>query len=207
MDKNLTSVSHALDAGDRAAHYGHRGAVLWFTGLSGSGKSTLAMALEQALMRKGYACYVLDGDNVRKGLNSNLGFSPEDRTENIRRIGEVAALFADAGLICITAFISPYRTDRALARTACGDAFHEIHIAADLATCESRDPKGLYKKARAGDLPQFTGVSAPYETPEAADLVIDTSREEVSESVQNLVGYVVQRIPMNGTQTSIDRIL
>lgn len=197
MDKNLTSVSHALEPSDRAAHYGHRGAVLWFTGLSGSGKSTLAMALEQTLMRKGYACYVLDGDNVRKGLNSNLGFSPEDRTENIRRVGEVAALFADAGLICITAFISPYRTDRALARNACGDAFHEIHIAADLATCESRDPKGLYKKARAGDLPQFTGVSAPYEAPQAAELVIDTACEGIAKSLESLLNYVTRKIPLH----------
>lgn len=196
MDKNLTPVSHALDAVDRSAHYGHRGAVLWFTGLSGSGKSTLAMALEQALMRKGYACYVLDGDNVRKGLNSNLGFSPEDRTENIRRVGEVAALFADAGLICITAFISPYRADRLHARNACDEAFHEIHIAADLETCESRDPKGLYKKARAGNLPQFTGVDAPYESPEKAEMVVDTSHEEIQKSLGTLLDYVEQRIPL-----------
>ena len=203
MDKNLTPVSHALDAVDRSAHYGHRGAVLWFTGLSGSGKSTLAMALEQALMHKGYSCYVLDGDNVRKGLNSNLGFSPEDRTENIRRVGEVAALFADAGLICITAFISPYRIDRALARTACGNAFHEIHIAADLATCESRDPKGLYKKARAGYLPQFTGVDAPYELPENAELVVDTSHQEIAKSVGVLLDYVTGSIPLNSHQEII----
>jgi len=200
MDKNLTPVSHTLDAVDRSAHYSHRGAVLWFTGLSGSGKSTLAMALEQALMRKGYSCYVLDGDNVRKGLNSNLGFSPEDRAENIRRVGEVAALFADAGLICITAFISPYRADRAHAREACRETFHEIHIAADLATCESRDPKGLYKKARAGNLPQFTGVDAPYELPENAELVVDTSHEEIAKSLGALLGYVTGSIPLSSHQ-------
>jgi len=155
------------------------------------------MALEQALMRKGYACYVLDGDNVRKGLNSNLGFSPDDRAENIRRVGEVAALFADAGLICITAFISPYRADRAHARQACGEVFHEIHVAADLATCESRDPKGLYKKARAGDLPQFTGISAPYEAPRVPELVLDTSCKDVAESLEILLDYVALQIPLN----------
>lgn len=197
MNKNLTSVSHALNAADRTARYGHRGAVLWFTGLSGSGKSTLAMALEKALMHKGYACYVLDGDNVRSGLNSNLGFSPEDRTENIRRVGEVAALFADAGLICITAFISPYRTDRALARKTCRDAFHEIHISTDLTTCESRDPKGLYRKARSGDLPQFTGIGAPYELPENAELVVDTSHEEITKSLRVLLDFVAAHIPLS----------
>lgn len=198
MDKHLTAVAHALDASDRAAHYGHRGAVLWLTGLSASGKSSLSMALEHALMGIGYACYVLDGDNVRHGLNRNLGFSPEDRTENIRRVGEVAALFADAGLICITAFISPYRADRALARQACREAFHEIHIAADLATCESRDPKGLYKKARSGELPEFTGISAPYEEPEHADLIIDTAREPIAASLEKLVDYVVSNMPLKG---------
>ena len=196
MDNNLTAVSHTLGPADRAKHFGHSGAVLWMTGLSGSGKSTLAMALEKALMDKGYACYVLDGDNVRNGLNSNLGFSPEDRAENIRRVGEVAALFADAGLICITAFISPYRADRARAREACGERFHEIHIAADLATCESRDPKGLYRKARAGNLSQFTGISAPYEAPQTAELVVDTAQEGVAKSLESLLSYVARTIPL-----------
>src|SRR5450830_1472708 len=152
MDKNLTAVAHALSASDRASHYGHGGAVLWLTGLSGSGKSTLSMALEAALSSLGYSCYVLDGDNLRRGLNANLGFSPADRTENIRRVGEVAALFADAGLICITAFISPYRADRAPARQCCTRPFHAIHVAADLTTCEASDHKGLYKKSRASAL-------------------------------------------------------
>ena len=196
MDNNLTAVSHTLSPADRATRYGHSGAVLWMTGLSGSGKSTLAMALEKALMERGYACYVLDGDNVRNGLNSNLGFSPEDRAENIRRVGEVAALFADAGLICITAFISPYRANRMRAREACGERFHEFLIAADLATCESRDPKGLYKKARAGDLHQFTGVSAPYEAPLAADLIVDTAQEGVPRSLELLLDYVARKIPL-----------
>lgn len=195
MEKNLTAVPHAIDASQRAAHYGHRGAVIWLTGLPASGKSSLSMALEHALTTLGYSCYVLDGDNIRNGLNANLGFSPEDRAENIRRVGEVAALFADAGLICITAFISPYRADRARARQSSGEAFHEVHVAADLATCESRDPKGLYKKARSGELREFTGVSAPYEMPEHPQLTIDTGIESIAASVKTLVEYVARNIP------------
>ena len=196
MNRHLTAVEHLLDTSDREAHFGHRGSVLWFTGLSGSGKSSLAMSLERKLMDLGYSCYVLDGDNVRQGLNANLGFSQEDRTENIRRVGEVAALFADAGMICITAFISPYRADRAGARLACREAFHEIHIAADLATCESRDPKGLYKKARSGELPEFTGISAPYEAPGNPEFIVATSREPIKSSLERLVDYVVSRVPL-----------
>ena len=193
--RNLTATAHALSASHRQAHYGHAGGVLWLTGLSASGKSSLAMALEQALMARGYSCYVLDGDNMRSGLNANLGFSPEDRAENIRRAGEVAALFADAGLICITAFISPYRADRAQARFRCKGAFHEIHVAADLATCEARDPKGLYKKARAGELQEFTGISAPYESPENAECRIDTGSEPLTESLEKLIAYVLAVFP------------
>jgi len=194
---NLTSVPHALTARHRQAHYGHSGAVLWLTGLSASGKSTLSMALELALTRLGYSCYVLDGDNVRKGLNANLGFSARDRTENIRRVGEAAALFADAGLICITAFISPYRIDRANARRSIRQAFHEIHVAADLASCEARDPKGLYKQARSGDLPDFTGVSAPYEPPEHPELRLNTGNESIEVSLQALLQHVVTHIPLS----------
>ena len=194
---NLTSVPHALTASHRQAHYGHSGAVLWLTGLSASGKSTLSMALELALTRLGYSCYVLDGDNLRKGLNANLGFSAQDRTENIRRVSEAAALFADAGLVCITAFISPYRIDRANARSALGQAFHEIHVAADLASCEARDPKGLYKKARSGELPDFTGVSAPYEPPEHPQLRLNTGNESIEVSLQALLQYVVTHIPLS----------
>lgn len=193
---NLTSVPHALTGSDRRAHYGHSGAVLWLTGLSASGKSTLSMALELALTRLGYSCYVLDGDNVRKGLNANLGFSAQHRTENIRRVSEAAALFADAGLICITAFISPYRTDRANARHAIGQVFHEIHIAADLASCEARDPKGLYKKARSGQLPDFTGVSAPYEPPEHPELRLNTGHESLEVSLRALLDYVLTHLPL-----------
>jgi bifunctional enzyme CysN/CysC len=166
--------------------------VLWFTGLSGAGKSTLAMALEQRLFDKGYQVYVLDGDNVRTGLNANLGFSPEDRAENIRRVGEVAALLANAGLIVITAFISPYRADRDRAREAAGTAFHEVFINADVATCESRDPKGLYKRARAGDIKEFTGISAPYEEPADPDISVDTSGRGIEECVDDLVAYVTE---------------
>jgi bifunctional enzyme CysN/CysC len=187
---NLRTERHRIGAEQRASHNGHRGGVLWFTGLSGSGKSTLAMAIEQELFRRGYNVYVLDGDNVRQGLNANLGFSPEDRAENIRRIGEVAALFADAGLITITSFISPYRADRKRARAAGKDAFHEIYIHADLDTCEKRDPKGLYKKARSGEIAEFTGVSAPYEAPESAELTVDTDRLSIEESVARIIVYV-----------------
>jgi len=187
---NVISVEHRLTADTRAARNGHHGGVLWFTGLSGAGKSTLAMEVEQRLFAKGYQVYVLDGDNVRRGLNANLGFSPEDRTENIRRVGEAAALFADSGVICITAFISPYRVDRDRARASAPGLFHEIYIKADVETCEQRDPKGLYKKARAGEIAQFTGISAPYEPPEAPDLVVDTAGESISQSVESIIRYV-----------------
>ncbi|HIP79401.1 MAG TPA: adenylyl-sulfate kinase, partial [Kiloniellaceae bacterium] len=187
---NVISVEHRLTADSRAARNGHRGGVLWFTGLSGAGKSTLAMEVEQRLFAKGYQVYVLDGDNVRRGLNANLGFSPEDRTENIRRVGEAASLFADSGIICITAFISPYRVDRDRARASAPGRFHEIYIKADVETCERRDPKGLYKKARAGEIPQFTGISAPYEPPVAPDLVVDTAGETVGECVEQIIRYI-----------------
>lgn len=193
--QNLTATAHRLTAADRRRRYGHDGAVLWLTGLSASGKSSLAMALEQALMQLGYACYVLDGDNIRGGLNANLGFSPDERTENIRRVSEVAALFADAGLICITAFISPYRADRAQARLRCRQEFHEIHVAADLATCEARDPKGLYKKARTGEIREFTGISAPYEAPERPEYVVDTASESLATSLEKLIAYVLEVSP------------
>src|SRR3546814_386164 len=171
---NLHSVDHLLTPQARAWRNGHRGAVIWMTGLSGTGKSTLAMRVEQRLFAKGLQVYVLDGDNVRRGLNADLGFSPEDRAENIRRVGEAAALFADAGLVVVTAFISPYRADRDRARAAAGDAFHEVYVKADLETCEARDPKGLYRRARAGEIPDFTGISAPYESPESPELIVDT---------------------------------
>jgi bifunctional enzyme CysN/CysC len=154
------------------------------------------MAVEQELFVRGYQVYVLDGDNVRHGLNANLGFSPEDRAENIRRIGQVASLFADAGMIAITAFISPYRTDRQRAREAAKGAFHEIYVEADVETCESRDPKGLYKKARSGEIAEFTGVSAPYEPPEAAELVVDTRQLSVADSVRRVLQYIEQHMAL-----------
>jgi bifunctional enzyme CysN/CysC len=187
---NITAVAHRLTNAQRIARNGHTGGVLWFTGLSGAGKSTIAMAVEQELFRRGYQTYVLDGDNVRRGLNSNLSFSPEDRAENIRRVGEVAALFADAGQIVVTAFISPYRSDRHRARAAAKEHFHEIYIKASLATCEQRDPKGLYRRARSGEIAEFTGVTAPYETPESPELTIDTDRLAIEESVAAVLEYV-----------------
>lgn len=178
----------------------HPGGVIWLTGLSGAGKSSLAVALERELSALGYGCYVLDGDALRTGLNADLGFGPADRSENVRRAGEVAALFADAGLLCITAFISPYAADRDRARTACvarGSAFHEIHVAADLAACEARDPKGLYRRARAGAIAEFTGISAPYEPPPQPELRIDTGSEPFSASLQRLLAHVLQAFALH----------
>ncbi|MBC8445248.1 MAG: adenylyl-sulfate kinase [Rhodospirillaceae bacterium] len=189
---NITAVAHRVAARDRWRVNGHKGGVLWFTGLSGSGKTTLAFELEQRLFAKGCQVYVLDGDNVRHGLSSDLGFSPEDRAENIRRIGEVAALFAEAGSIVISAFISPYLADRQMARDAAGEGFHEVYLAADLAACEARDPKGLYKKAHRGEIPNFTGVSAPYEAPEIAQLSIDTGKISIEDSIKILLDYIDQ---------------
>lgn len=190
---NVTRVAHSITPAQRWQRNGHRGGVLWFTGLSGAGKSTLAVALEKRLHDRGFFAFVLDGDNVRQGLNANLGFSPEDRAENIRRVGEVAALFASAGVIAITSFISPYRSDRDRARRAGGENFHEVYVKADLATCEARDPKGLYKKARAGEISAFTGISAPYEEPEEPEMVVDTARQSVEACLDDLVAYVEER--------------
>ena len=189
---NITTVESRVTLRDRIERSGHRGGVLWFTGLSGSGKSTLAIELERRLFNIGYNVFMLDGDNVRRGLSSNLGFSPEDRTENIRRIGEVGALFANAGFIAITAFISPYQADRDRAREAANEGFHEIYVDADLKLCESRDPKGLYQKARRGEIPEFTGISAPYEAPTSPDFTVDTGALDVDKSVTALVEYVAE---------------
>lgn len=202
--ENLTAVEHLLTADGRGRRNGHRGAVVWFTGLSGAGKSTLAMQVEQRLFALGMQVYVLDGDNVRRGLNRDLGFAPEDRVENIRRVGEAAALFADAGVIVITAFISPYRGDRDKAREAAAqDGFHEVYIKADLETCEQRDPKGLYRKARAGEIKEFTGISAPYEPPETAELVVDTMTHDVEASVDLIVDYIRDRLVIRNRPTAV----
>lgn len=193
---NLFFVGHGVTAPARSARNGHKGGVIWFTGFSGAGKSTIALEAERQLFQKGYQVYVLDGDNVRSGLNANLGFSPDDRAENIRRVGEVAALFADAGFIVLSAFISPYRSDRERARDAASrgqeSVFHEVYIDAPLAVCEERDPKGLYRKARAGEIADFTGVSAPYEAPENPELIIHTSDKSVEQCVVALLDYVEQ---------------
>ncbi len=196
-DRKSTHITwHAgqVERADRERRLGQRGAIVWLTGLSGSGKSTIAVAAEHALLQRQRLAYVLDGDNIRHGLNKNLGFSPEDRTENIRRIGEVARLFADAGLIAITSFISPYRADRDAVRelVAAGD-FVEVYFDASIDTCESRDVKGLYAKARAGEIPEFTGISAPYEAPERPELVLDTNRQSVEESVGRLIGFLEEK--------------
>jgi adenylylsulfate kinase len=185
----------------RTQRNGHKSAILWFTGLSGAGKSTLAQAVEKELFLRRCHTYILDGDNVRHGLNRDLGFSPEDRTENIRRIGEVANLMMDAGTICLTAFISPYRIDRQGAREIAPEgSFIEVYTKCALEECERRDPKGLYKKARAGEIPEFTGISAPYEEPENAELVVETDRHTVEECVQQVVDYLVERgvLQING---------
>jgi len=178
---------------EQEKQHGHKSAVLWFTGLSASGKSTLANAVAGALFEGGKHTYVLDGDNIRHGLNKDLGFTPEDRVENIRRIGEVAKLFVDAGVIALTAFISPYREDRDKARQINGDDFIEIYVKCDLDVCEQRDPKGLYKKARAGEIPNFTGISAPYEEPLSPELVIDTSHESLEESAARVIAFLQEK--------------
>ena len=191
---NLVAVAHQVTFNERASRTGHAGAVVWLTGLPGSGKSTLAMALERRLFDLGWQAYTLDGDNVRRGLNADLGFSHKDRQENIRRIGEVAALFAEAGMICITAFISPYREDRSRARAAAGQQHRfEVHVNSEPATSQRRDPKGHYRKARAGLLKDFTGVDAPYEVPERPDITIDTETQDIDASVSQLLGFVVAR--------------
>ena len=177
----------------RAHQRGHRSAILWFTGLSGAGKSTLANAVNSALFEQGLACYVLDGDNVRHGLCSDLGFSDGDREENIRRIGEVAKLFLDAGVVVLTAFVSPFRADRHRARALVEEGdFIEIHCAADLNVCEERDTKGLYAKARSGEIKEFTGISSPYEEPEQPELRIDTGHQSLDNCVSQVLAHLQQ---------------
>ena len=191
--KNIMAVSSRVDISARVANNGHKGGIIWLTGLSGAGKSTIAIEAEHQLFLKGYQVNVLDGDNIRFGLSADLGFSPEDRTENIRRIGEVAKLFAEAGILVITAFISPYKQDRDRIRAIAGDIFHEVFIEADLEICENRDPKGLYVKARNGEISDFTGISAPYEKPRNPELVIDTGEQGIGESTTKLVSYIDEK--------------
>ncbi len=185
---NITWHEGTVGREDREKLHGHRAACLWFTGLSASGKSTLALEVESILHGQGCHTIVLDGDNIRHGLNKNLGFSPEDRSENIRRIGEVANLFVEAGSIVMTAFISPYRADRDIARALVPEGrFFEIHVDCALDICEERDPKGLYKKARAGEIKEFTGIDAPYEAPENPEIVVDTGALSLEESAQRVM--------------------
>ena len=191
--ENIMAVSSRVDISARVANNGHKGGIIWLTGLSGAGKSTIAIEAEHQLFLKGYQVNVLDGDNIRFGLSADLGFSPEDRTENIRRIGEVAKLFAEAGILVITAFISPYKQDRDRIRAIAGDIFHEVFIEADLEICENRDPKGLYVKARNGEISDFTGISAPYDKPRNPELVIDTGEQGIGESTTKLLSYIDEK--------------
>ena len=191
---NLFWQETKVTPGMREALLGQKGCVLWFTGLSGSGKSTIAGALERALIDRGHLSYLLDGDNIRHGLNAGLGFSDEDRVENLRRISEVARLFADSGVISITAFISPLRSSRERARTTVGvDRFIEVFVSTSLAVCEQRDTKGLYKKARAGEVSDFTGISSPFEPPEHADITLNTEELSVEGSVDTVLAVLRHR--------------
>ncbi|GMU48634.1 MAG: adenylyl-sulfate kinase [Candidatus Desulfobacillus denitrificans] len=195
VSTDITWHRGKVSAEERVRKLGQQAATIWLTGLSGSGKSTLAFELERRLLDLGHVAYVLDGDNVRHGLSRDLGFSPEHRTENIRRIAEVAKLFNEAGIVLITAFISPYREDRDMARAIVGtERFVETHLTTDIAVCESRDPKGLYRKAREGNLPGFTGISAPYEAPLFPEIRLDTGALSIVESIDRLIEVVLPRI-------------
>ena len=188
---NVTFHAHTITREDRWKLMGHKGCILWFTGLSACGKSTIANAVDSKLHDAGAHSFVLDGDNIRMGLNKNLGFSAEDRAENIRRIGEVAKLFSDAGIITSTAFISPYLADRDKVRALMGQGgFIEIHVNASVETCETRDPKGLYKKARAGEIKNFTGISDPYEAPVNPELVLDSNSKGIDELSNEVIAYL-----------------
>ena len=189
-DKNIVWHEGEISYQDRCENLGQKGRVVWFTGLSGSGKSTIAVEVEKQLLSQGKAVYRLDGDNIRHGLNSDLEFSAEDRDENIRRIAEVSALFRDSGMIVLASFISPYQEMRDFARKRAQGDFVEIHVKADVETCANRDPKGLYEKAKKGEIENFTGVSAPYEEPQNPELVIDTAQLSVKESVGKVLDYL-----------------
>jgi adenylylsulfate kinase len=195
-ERNLVWHERAVEKADYRRRNGHRSLLFWFTGLSGSGKSTLAHAVEEALFEQGVYTYLLDGDNIRHGLNRDLGFSPADREENIRRIGEVARLFADAGVVTMTSFISPYRKDRQQARDlhdAAGVPFVEVFVDTPVDVCEKRDPKGLYRKARLGEIRHFTGVDDPYETPDRAELVVKTAERPPAEIAAQVLDYLLER--------------
>jgi adenylylsulfate kinase len=191
---NIVWHHSSVNRAARAHQRGHRSAILWFTGLSGAGKSSLANAVNSALFEQGLACYVLDGDNIRHGLCNDLGFSDADREENIRRIGEVAKLFLDAGVVVLTAFVSPFQADRQRARSLVEEGdFIEIFCAADLGVCEERDTKGLYAKARAGEIKEFTGISSPYEAPENPELRVETGSQSLESCVDQVIGFLQER--------------
>jgi adenylylsulfate kinase len=191
---NIVWHPGAVTRADREQVNGHRGCIVWLTGLSGSGKSTIAVELEKRLWDRGMRAFILDGDNIRHGLNKNLGFSPADRTENIRRIGEVAKLFVDAGMVAITAFISPYRADRDQVRALVGAKdFVEVFVDCPLEVCEQRDVKGLYEKARAGKIPEFTGISAPYEAPVDPEVTLRTHEQPPEASAAQVLEYLAGR--------------
>jgi len=198
--KNVTWHVGEVDREARHAAHGHRGAVLWFTGLSGSGKSTIAHRVERLLVERGVFAYVLDGDNVRHGLNADLGFSADEREENIRRIGEVARLFADAGAVILSAFISPYQRDRDRVRALLGQGeFIEVYVDTPLEVCEARDPKGLYGKARAGEIANFTGLDAPYEAPNAPEIHLKTTEISVDQAAERVVSYLEAHAVVGGS--------
>jgi len=193
QDENIVWHTQTVSREQKQQHKGHKPALLWYTGLSGSGKSTVANAVEAKLFSLGCHTYLLDGDNVRMGLNKGLTFSDEDRVENIRRISEVAKLFVDAGLIVSTAFISPFKADRAQARSIVNEGeFIEVFIDTPLAICESRDPKGLYKKARAGDIPNFTGISSSFDVPESPDIHVHTAEQTIEQCADQIVDYLIK---------------
>lgn len=191
MGNNITWHHSSISKKERHNLNQHKSCVLWFTGLSGSGKSTLANAVDYALFHEGFRSYVLDGDNIRHGLNKDLSFNAEDRKENIRRIGEVAKLFVDSGQIVSTAFISPFLEDRAMVREMFeADEFIEIYVNCPIQVCESRDPKGLYKKARNGEIPDFTGISSPYEPPSSPEINIETDKMTIEQSVKKIIAFL-----------------
>ena len=191
--ENITWHVARVTKEERQQIKGHKNAVLWFTGLSGAGKSTLSVEVENELYLRGINTYILDGDNIRHGLNKNLGFSPEDRTENIRRIGEVSKLFVDAGVMVLSAFISPYQADREMVRGMVEEQeFIEVYVKCSLEECENRDPKGLYKKARLGEIKGFTGIDAPYEPPVNPELVVETDKQSLEDSVNQVIRYLAE---------------
>jgi len=198
MEKNIIHHDYTVSKKDRFKSNKHKSILLWFTGLSGSGKSTLANLVEKKLYHKNFQTYTLDGDNIRKGINSDLNFSPEDRTENIRRIAEIANLMVDAGLVVLAAFVSPYKKDRENIRTIVKDVnFVEIFVNTSIEECERRDVKGLYKKARAGEIKNMTGISAPYEVPDNPDIEILTENESLDDSVERIIEYIIPKLQLN----------